>query len=77
MVGALIEAGVSENDAAGYAEGVRRGGTLVTIRVMGQDREFYEDKLAARDAPRVQGNFEPAGMPVQLRDLGTLRVKRP
>ena len=77
VVGTLIESGVSENDAAGYAEGVRRGGTLVTIRVMGQDREFYEDIMAARDARRVRGNFEPAGMPVQLRDLGTLRVKRP
>ena len=77
VVGALIEAGVSENDAAGYAEGVRRGGTLVTIRVMGQDREFYQDILTAKDARPVRGNFEPAGMPVQLRDLDSLRVKRP
>ena len=77
VVGALIEAGVSENDAAGYAEGVRRGGTLVTIRVMGQDQEFYQNILAARETSRVRGNFEPSGMPVQLRDLGTLRVKRP
>jgi hypothetical protein len=72
VVGALIEAGVSENDAAGYAEGVRRGGTLITIRVTGQDREFYEDILANKAAPR----FEPSGIPVQLRDLGPLRVKR-
>jgi hypothetical protein len=77
VVGALIEAGVSENDAAGYAEGVRRGGTLVTIRVMGQDRDFYQDILASKDAPPVRGSFEPSGMPVQLRDLDILRVKRP
>lgn len=32
MVGALISAGVSEDDAHVYAEGVRRGGTLVTVR---------------------------------------------
>jgi hypothetical protein len=75
VVGALIEAGISENDAAGYAEGMRRGGTLVTIRVMSQDREFYQDILMGK-AP-VRGNFEPAGMPVQLRDLDTLHVKRP
>jgi hypothetical protein len=72
VVGALIEAGVSENDAAGYAEGVRRGRTLVTIRVVSRDREFYEDILASMGAPR----FEPSGMPVQLRDLDTVRVKR-
>jgi hypothetical protein len=77
VVGALIEAGASENDAAGYAEGVKRGGTLVTIRVMGQDRDFYEDILAMKDARLVRGNFEPSGMPVQLRDLDTLKVKRP
>jgi hypothetical protein len=71
VVGALIEAGISENDAAGYAEGVRHGQTLVTIRAISQDREFYEDILAG--APR----FEPSGMPAQLRDMATLRVKRP
>jgi hypothetical protein len=77
VVGALIEAGVSENDAAGYAEGVRRGGTLITIRVTGQDREFYEDILANKNAHQVRSNFEPSGMPVQLRDLAPVRVKRP
>ncbi|HJU17327.1 MAG TPA: general stress protein [Stellaceae bacterium] len=33
LVGALTSAGVSERDAQVYAEGVRRGGTLVTVRV--------------------------------------------
>jgi hypothetical protein len=33
IVGALTESGVSESDAHVYAEGVRRGGTLVTVRV--------------------------------------------
>ena len=32
IVGALLKAGVSEEDAHVYAEGVRRGGTLVTVR---------------------------------------------
>jgi hypothetical protein len=33
IVGALLKAGVAEEDAHVYAEGVRRGGTLVTVRV--------------------------------------------
>ena len=33
LVGALTHAGVPEDDAHAYAEGVRRGGTLVTARV--------------------------------------------
>ena len=77
IVGALIEAGVSENDAAQFAEGVRRGGTLVTIRVMHQDRDYYESILAMKQVPPVRGDYDPAGMPVQMRDLGTLHVKRP
>ena len=32
VVGALTGAGVSETDAHSYAEGVKRGGTLVTVR---------------------------------------------
>jgi hypothetical protein len=77
IVGALIQAGLSENDAAQYAEGVKRGGNLITIRVSGQDREFYDNILSAGDARRIRSNYEPAGMPVQLRDLDRLRVKRP
>ena len=33
IIGALTETGVSESDAHVYAEGVRRGGSLVTARV--------------------------------------------
>jgi len=38
IVGALTEAGVSAEDAHSYAEGVRRGGTLVSARVADTDR---------------------------------------
>ena len=38
IVGALTEAGVSNEDAHAYAEGVRRGGTLVSARVPDADR---------------------------------------
>ena len=45
IVGALTEAGVSKDDAAMYAEGVRRGGTLVTARVADADRTRLESVL--------------------------------
>ena len=38
IVGALTEAGVSKDEAPLYAEGVRRGGTLVSARVPDTDR---------------------------------------
>ncbi|WP_192257325.1 general stress protein [Mesorhizobium silamurunense] len=46
IVGALTESDVSERDAHVYAEGVRRGGTLVTAKV--------DDQLAG-DARRILG----------------------
>jgi len=45
IVGALTEAGVSEADAHSYAEGVRRGGTLVTARVSETDRSRLDALL--------------------------------
>lgn len=77
IVGALVEAGIGDNDAAGFADAIKRGATLVTIRVMAQDRDFYEDILGMKDARRVRGSFDPAGMPVQLRDLNPPAAKRP
>jgi len=38
LVGALTESGISKEDAPMYAEGVRRGGTLVSARVPDADR---------------------------------------
>jgi hypothetical protein len=37
LVGALTDAGVPEEDAHVYSEGVRRGGTLLTVRVDDQE----------------------------------------
>jgi hypothetical protein len=45
IVGALTEAGVSEADAHSYAEGVRRGGTLVSARVADAERSRLETVL--------------------------------
>ena len=43
IVGALTRSGVTEEDAHLYAEGVRRGGSLVSVQVM-------EDRVGAIDA---------------------------
>ena len=43
LIGALTQSGIGEDDAHAYAEGVRRGGTLVTARV-------DESRRAATDA---------------------------
>jgi hypothetical protein len=42
ILGALTEAGVSEEDAHVYAEGVRRGGSLLTVRVPDMERTRVE-----------------------------------
>jgi hypothetical protein len=42
LIGALTSAGVSNEDAHVYAEGIRRGGTLVTARVPDADRARCE-----------------------------------
>lgn len=55
LIGALTQSGVSERDANVYAEGVRRGGTLVTARVPDMDRARYEailDRSAVNLADR-------------------------
>ena len=45
LVGALTEAGVSKEEAPLYAEGVRRGGTLVSARVPDADRSRLDAML--------------------------------
>ena len=52
VVGALIEAGISKRDAAAFAEGMRRGGNLVTIRVASRDRDFYQQIMAGSHVKR-------------------------
>ncbi|MEN3289547.1 MAG: hypothetical protein V7634_3847 [Bradyrhizobium sp.] len=73
IVGALTEAGVSREDADTYAEGVRRGGTLVSARVAETDRSrldavLNESAVNLRDrstAWQKDGwtSFDPASQP--------------
>jgi hypothetical protein len=45
IIGGLTQAGVSEEDASHYAEGIRRGGTLVSARIPDSDRARVEPIL--------------------------------
>lgn len=73
IIGALANAGVDEEDAEVYAEGVRRGGTLVTARVPDGDRSRYEsilDRSAVNIAERGKAyrssgwkSFDPNATP--------------
>lgn len=64
IIGALTDSGVPEEDAHVYAEGVRRGGTLVTARVADEDvaqaeailqRSNWVDLEDRRSAYRAEG----------------------
>lgn len=64
LIGSLVGAGVNEGDAHVYAEGVRRGGTLVTVRAEDAqaamvhtvlDRYFPVDTAARANTYRSEG----------------------
>jgi hypothetical protein len=63
LIGALTQSGVDEHEANAYAEGVRRGGTLVTARVPDTDRARYE-AILDRSAVNIRdrsANWERSG----------------
>lgn len=83
IVGALTEAGVSKEEASRYAEGVRRGGTLVSARVPDQDRARLDALLNER-AVNLQDrsaawqksgwtDFDAASPPLSPEDIGRER----
>jgi len=62
VLGALIGAGVKEEHAHVYAEGVRRGGSLVTVRVDEGKAPIVEKILARRSVnPETRGNLYRSG----------------
>src|SRR3569833_879306 len=73
IVGALTEAGVSREDADTYAEGIRRGGTLVSARVADTaqarlDAILHESSVNLRDRSTAWQKdgwkaFEPHSQP--------------
>jgi hypothetical protein len=62
IVGALTQAGIGEDDAHVYAEGVRRGGTLVTVRAADADRNRVEQLLSGSvDFNQRAGTYRQSG----------------
>ncbi|WP_207539093.1 general stress protein [Sabulicella rubraurantiaca] len=51
LLGALTSAGVEESDAHVYAEGVKRGGTLVTVRAADATQAANAETIMARHQP--------------------------
>jgi hypothetical protein len=83
IIGALTQAGVSKEDAEIYAEGVRRGGTLVSARVPDSERSRYEailDQAAVNIRTRAEAyreagwrGFDPNARPY---DADQVRAER-
>lgn len=49
LVGSLVDAGLPEHEAVQYAEGVRRGGTLVTVATSNDDAARAIEIIARHD----------------------------
>lgn len=62
IVGAMKDSGVDEADANAYAEGVRRGGTLVSVRATNEEEVAVRDILAGRvDIAERRATYETEG----------------
>ncbi|MCP3401893.1 MULTISPECIES: hypothetical protein [unclassified Bradyrhizobium] len=83
IVGALTQAGVSKEDASRYAEGVRRGGTLVSAKVPDNDRARLDALLHERSVNLQErssawqkagwSDFDAASPPLSPDDIGRER----
>lgn len=86
LIGALIDLGIEETAAEYYAEGVRRGGTLVTVQVEPEQTELalallshhhpvdLEDR-AARWREYGWGGFDPEAGALTIDELDQLRAR--
>lgn len=87
VIGALTELGHTPEDAELYAEGLRRGGTLVTVRADSRreteialimDRSQPVDTGLRRDEYRNAGwsGFDPAAAPHTMSDVERERMRQ-
>ena len=58
LIGGLVDLGVPESDAHYYAESVRRGGALVTVRADHSRADEVTDILRAHGAVDIEGRVE-------------------
>lgn len=86
LIGALTDSGVDERDAHVYAEGVRRGGTLVTAKVDGSrtgeaeailQRSNWVDLSTRRSSYEEQGwsRFDDASEPYTQAEIDAERAR--
>jgi len=86
LLGALIDLGVDEDSAEYYAEGIRRGGTLVTVHVDEGIAERVADIMERHDPVdlerrvsywREQGwtGYDPDADPYTVRDVERERMR--
>lgn len=71
LIGALTDAGVPENDAGYYAETVRRGGAIVSVRVGDADTAMVREIMESGhpiDRPERQALYESEGWNAEARD---------
>jgi hypothetical protein len=88
VVGALVSAGVPEQEAHVYCEAVRRGGTMVSVRVADDKADYvlqimsrYEpiDAMERRTVYSGEGwkRFDPAAAPYRPSQAEIDRLRRP
>ncbi|MBL0900762.1 MAG: hypothetical protein IBJ17_18955 [Reyranella sp.] len=88
MVGALVQSGVPEQEAEVYCEAVRRGGTMVSVRVAEADEQRARrimdqhrpiDYLAREADYRRTGwsRFDPEADPYTPSQAEIERARRP
>ena len=82
LIGALTSQGVSEEDAGYYAEAVRRGGALVTVRASDDIAERAAQIMEQHNAHDVEGRAETwrksgwTGFDTQARPLANDQVRQ-
>jgi len=87
LIGALTGAGLSEDEAHVYAEAVRRGGTMVTVRasdskdltvrsIMDRHSPISSSERRAEYAKGGWTKFEPAAKPYRPSDSELERMRR-
>ncbi|MDT2024596.1 hypothetical protein [Methylocella sp. CPCC 101449] len=85
LLGALTQGGVSEEDANIYSEGVRRGGSIVTVRTANASNAEIErildqnsiDTRTRADSWRQEGwqRFDPEGPPMTSDQIKASRTR--
>jgi hypothetical protein len=74
LMGGLVSAGVSEDDARYYTEGVRRGGTLVSVTADDADADRASDimrRMGAVDIERRRAEWHSQGWDDQAGDYAS------